>query len=65
MKEHPLAGSKIGQEIMASVCKECWDEWERVELMIVNENRLTPHLKEHREIILREMRGFLNLPRKA
>jgi Fe-S cluster biosynthesis and repair protein YggX len=46
---------------MKSVCQDCWNEWERAQLVIINEYRLIPATREHRRFLVEQMKRFLNL----
>jgi Fe-S cluster biosynthesis and repair protein YggX len=61
LQNNPYPGTELGQELAAQVCDSCWAEWERMELMIVNEYRLTPFMKAHRDVLLAKMREFLHM----
>lgn len=63
IKENPYAGTALGAEIQSQVCDTCWKEWERLELMVINEYRLIPFQKQHRELLLWKMREYLKMKR--
>jgi Fe-S cluster biosynthesis and repair protein YggX len=54
----PLPG-KLGQEIRARVCQDCWKEWEGMEVMVINELRLNFMDPASQEILSKHMREFL------
>jgi Fe-S cluster biosynthesis and repair protein YggX len=54
----PLPG-KLGQEIRARVCQDCWKEWEGMEVMVINELRLNFMDPASQEILNKHMREFL------
>lgn len=54
-------GGTLGEEIRARVCAECWAEWRRVEVMVINELRLNFMEPSSQEILAAEMRRFLGL----
>lgn len=54
----PLPG-KQGQEIRARICQDCWNEWEKMEVMIINELRLNFMDPASQEILSKHMREFL------
>lgn len=60
LAQKPLGG-KLGEEIMEKVCAQCYGEWEQVQVMILNEYRLNLAIPQHYEVLLAEMRKFLNL----
>ena len=56
----PLPG-RAGQEIQESVCSDCWGEWQRAEVMVINELRLNFMDPEAQRVLDRQMREFLAL----
>jgi Fe-S cluster biosynthesis and repair protein YggX len=56
----PFAGA-LGAEIATRVCADCWAEWGRVEVMVINELRLNFMEPSSQEILAAEMRKFLGL----
>jgi Fe-S cluster biosynthesis and repair protein YggX len=56
----PLPGA-AGEAVLAQSCESCWREWLELQVKLINENRLTPANHEHFELLVREMRTFLNL----
>lgn len=57
----PPFGGKLGLEIQGRVGAECWAEWRRVEVMVINELRLNFMDPASQEILAAEMRRFLGL----
>jgi len=55
------AGSQ-GQILVEKVCQECWEEWQNMEVMVINELRLNFMDPESPEILAKHMREFLQLP---
>jgi Fe-S cluster biosynthesis and repair protein YggX len=60
LKKPPLYGP-IGKEIQARVCADCWAEWQKAEVMVINELRLNFMDPASQEILTRHMREFLFL----
>jgi Fe-S cluster biosynthesis and repair protein YggX len=58
-------GKKLKERLLASVCAECWKEWEAVEVRVVNEYRLNFLDPQHRDLLARSCLEFLNLPPEA
>jgi Fe-S cluster biosynthesis and repair protein YggX len=56
----PVPGP-AGAEIQRSVCAVCWGEWERTEVMVINELRLNFMDPEAQQVLERHMREFLAL----
>jgi Fe-S cluster biosynthesis and repair protein YggX len=47
---------------LASVCAECWSEWEKQEVMVINELRLNFMDPRAAEVLHQKLREFLPLP---
>jgi Fe-S cluster biosynthesis and repair protein YggX len=60
LAEPPMFG-KVGKEIFEHVSQEAWDEWQEMQLKIVNEYRLDLADKEARRTLTKQMRIFLGL----
>jgi len=56
----PVPGA-LGAEVAARVCADCWAEWRRVEVMVINELRLNFMDPAAPEILAVEARRFLGL----
>lgn len=56
----PYSG-ELWEKIVKNVCAECWEEWKKASVMVINEYRLTPFLPEHRKILQEQMFEFLKL----
>jgi len=62
--EPPTLVSATGElkaKILSGICKDCWEEWKRRSVMLINEHRLTPFLPQHREVLEQHMKEFLGL----
>ncbi len=57
----PTWPGAVGEEISAKVCVDCWAEWQRAEVMVINELRLDFMDPRSQEILVRQMREFLAL----
>jgi len=57
----PPFGGALGAEIAESVCAACWAEWQRAEVMVINELRLNFMDPAAQEILTSHMRDFLAL----
>jgi Fe-S cluster biosynthesis and repair protein YggX len=51
----------MGREIQEKICVECWDECKKMQVMVINENRLDLSDPRAHEILERAIRGFLGL----
>ena len=54
----PFPG-KLGVEIREKICADCWNEWLKMEVMVINELRLSLMDPASQEILNRHMREFL------
>ena len=50
-----------GQEVLAGVCAACWQEWERAEVMVINELKLNFMDPSAQTTLVQHMREFLAL----
>lgn len=55
------AGTPLGEQISKKVCQECWLQWDELQLKLINEYKLNPVLKEHRQFLVTQMKQFLGL----
>lgn len=53
----PLPG-KLGQELRQKVCADCWNEWQKTEVMVINELRLNFMDPASQPILEQHMRQF-------
>jgi Fe-S cluster biosynthesis and repair protein YggX len=58
LARRPLPGA-VGQEIQEKICADCWAEWQKMEVMVINELRLNFMDPGSQEILSRHMRDFL------
>ncbi len=52
----PLPGA-IGQKIFENVSKEAWQQWIRLQTMIINENRLNLADPAHRKYLMEQVQN--------
>jgi Fe-S cluster biosynthesis and repair protein YggX len=57
----PPMRSALGTEIAARVCLDCWLEWERAEVMVINELRLNFMDPGATRVLESHLRQFLSL----
>lgn len=55
----PPVPGKTGLEIRERVCADCWAEWQKMEVMVINELRLNFMEPSSQETLSRHMREFL------
>jgi len=60
----PLRGA-LGDEIAGRVCADCWQEWQRAEVMVINELRLNFMDPEAPKVLESHLRQFLALDPSA
>jgi Fe-S cluster biosynthesis and repair protein YggX len=60
--DRPPYPDAMGREIAEKVCAICWDECKRMQVMVINENRLDLSDPRAQEILERATRDFLGLP---
>ncbi|MCP4661112.1 MAG: hypothetical protein GY856_37395 [bacterium] len=52
---------EMGEEIASKICGACWNEWQRAEVMVINELRLDFMDPRSQEVLVTHMRDFLML----
>jgi Fe-S cluster biosynthesis and repair protein YggX len=56
----PVYGGKIGEELKAKICNECWKEWfEDMSVKVINEYRLNLSDPKATQFLNQQMRVFL------
>ncbi len=60
LKNRPFKG-ETGEQILASVCQNCWNEWIPMGTKVINELRLPLHDPKAQEMYDKYMREFLML----
>jgi len=56
----PLPGD-VGEAVLAQTCTACWREWLNSQVILINENSLSPANPEHYDFLVGQMKTFLNL----
>lgn len=59
--ERPPYPDALGREIAEKICADCWEECKRIQVMVINENRLDLSDPRAQEILERATRDFLGL----
>jgi Fe-S cluster biosynthesis and repair protein YggX len=49
----------LGRQIAEKICADCWEEAKRIQVMVINENRLDLSDPRAQEILERATRDFL------
>jgi Fe-S cluster biosynthesis and repair protein YggX len=63
--EAPPYPGDLGEEIVAKICNDCWNEWLQAEIIVINEFRLNFMEPRANEILVRHLREFLALDQPA
>jgi Fe-S cluster biosynthesis and repair protein YggX len=58
LPRQPLPG-KLGAEVRECVCLDCWNEWQKMEVMVINELRLNFMDPVAQETLTKHMKEFL------
>ncbi len=64
MEAKPLGGT-LGEEVLERVCQNCWNEWDEVQLKIINEYRLNLAVPQHYDMLVDELKNYLCLKEGA
>ena len=64
LEKKPLGG-KLGAEVLANICGNCWSEWDAMQIKIINEYRLNLAVPQHFDMLVDEMKNFLRLKEGA
>jgi Fe-S cluster biosynthesis and repair protein YggX len=57
----PPLPAALADEVMAKVCADCWREWEKNEVMVINELRLNFMDPRSADLLHQQLREFLAL----
>jgi|CXWL01.1.fsa_nt_gi Fe-S cluster biosynthesis and repair protein YggX len=58
----PPYPGELGRQLVAHVCTDCWAEWSKREVMVINELRLNFMEPGAMEILAQYIRDFFFLP---
>jgi Fe-S cluster biosynthesis and repair protein YggX len=61
LARRPPLPAALADRVLASVCAECWSEWEKQEVMTINELRLNFMDPRAAETLQQKMCEFLGL----
>lgn len=62
LASRPPLPAPLADLVVASVCADCWSEWEKNEVMVINELRLNFMDPRSAEVLHQKLREFLGLP---
>ena len=51
--------NELGERILASICRNCWDQWLKFQTALINHNGLDVRDKPAREFLTANMEAFL------
>lgn len=54
-------GAAVKEKVVAAICASCWQEWEGMEVKVINEYRLNFMEPEHRAMLQRSCLQYLGL----
>ena len=57
--EYPPVPGALGQKIYDTVSKEAWDQWTRLQTMLINEYRLNLAEERAQKLLMEKMEEFL------
>lgn len=55
-------GGKLGAQIRAHVCNDCWSEWQNMEVIVINELRLDFMDPKSVDKLTKHLQEFFSLP---
>jgi Fe-S cluster biosynthesis and repair protein YggX len=58
LPRQPLPG-RLGVEVRERICLDCWNEWQKMEVMVINELRLNFMDPVAQETLTKHMKEFL------
>lgn len=58
----PPYPGELGRQILENACAECWAEWQKMEVMVINELRLNFMDPRSLEVLGQHIRDFFFLP---
>ena len=51
--------NELGQRLLSEICRDCWEEWKRRQLLLINHYGLRLQEAEARELLYANLRSFL------
>jgi Fe-S cluster biosynthesis and repair protein YggX len=58
LEKAPYPG-ELGAEVLEKICRICWQDWTRVQMMVINEYRVNLADKQGIDVVETQMRQFL------
>ena len=59
--ERPPYPGELGRQLVENACADCWEEWQRLEVMVINELRLNFMDPKSMEVLAQQIRDFFYL----
>lgn len=59
--DRPPYPDAMGRQIAETICADCWEECKKMQVMVINENRLDLSDPRAQEILEKSIRDFLKL----
>lgn len=59
LERAPFPGA-LGEDIYVNISQRAWDEWQRLQTMLINENHLSLQDAAARHYLLEQMKKFLS-----
>jgi len=50
---------ELGERIVATTCAECWEDWKKHQMLLINHYGLNLRDRSAREFLLKNLRSFL------
>jgi len=55
----PPFPTELGERIVSEICSDCWEEWKRRQMLLINHYGLKLQLAESRDFLYANLRSFL------
>lgn len=60
----PLYLGKLETQVKQSICAQCWAEWVKMRVMVINEYQVNLGDESGRALVREQMLSFLKLPKE-
>lgn len=57
--ERPPFPGPVGQRVVAEICQDCWQQWTRQQMMLINHYGLNLMDPQARNFLTKQMQAFL------
>lgn len=55
----PPFPNQLGDRLVAEICRECWEEWKKRQMLLINHYGLNVREPRAREFLVTNLRSFL------